>query len=268
MKNSRSLNAWLVTLLLAVAVLAACSVSPTGRKQLLLFPEAEVAGMGVAAFEQQKKEAPVSRDAKTNAYVQCVAGQLLRSMGQVPSAWEVVVFDSKQVNAFALPGRKIGVYTGLLAVAANQHQLAAVVGHEIGHVIAQHSNERLSTQFAAQQGMVLLQQMSGEMTENKQMLFGLLGLGAQYGVILPYGRQQESEADVIGLDLMAKAGFDPQQSVLLWQNMAKAGGSQPPQFLSTHPSNETRIRDLQTRMHAALALQQQARAAGTVARCQ
>lgn len=268
MHTQHRLHIVLTSLLLAAVVLAACSVSPTGRKQLLLFPDAEVAGMGVAAFDQQKKETAVLHDAKTNAYVHCVAGQLLRTMGEQPANWEVVVFDSKQVNAFALPGRKIGVYTGLLGVANNQHMLAAVVGHEIGHVIAQHSNERLSTQYAAQTGMALLQQMSGEMTENKQMLFGLLGLGAQYGVILPYGRQQESEADIIGLDLMAKAGFDPQQSVLLWQNMSKASGSQPPQFLSTHPSNESRIRDLQAQMASAQALQQKARAAGIVARCQ
>jgi predicted Zn-dependent protease len=252
---------------LLAAVLVACSVSPTGRKQLLIFPDAEVATMGVAAFDQQKKETPISRDAKTNAYVNCVASQLLRSMAQSPADWEVVVFDSKQVNAFALPGRKIGVYTGLLGVANNQHMLAAVVGHEIGHVIAQHSNERLSTQYATQQGMAILQSVSGEMNENKQLLFGVLGLGAQYGVILPYGRTQESEADVIGLDLMAKAGFDPQQAVSLWQNMAKANSNQPPQFLSTHPSNETRIRELQSRMKSALVLQQQAQASGVVAHC-
>lgn len=106
------------------------------------------------------------------------------------------------------------------------------------------------------------------MTENKQLLFGVLGLGAQYGVILPYGRQQESEADIIGLDLMAKAGFDPQQSVALWQNMAQAGGNQPPQFLSTHPSNQTRIKELQSRMSTAQALQQQARNSGMKPNCQ
>lgn len=251
-----------------LAVLVACSTSPTGRKQLLIFPDAEVAVMGITAFDQQKKETAVSKDAKATAYVHCVAGQLLRAMGQTPGEWEVVLFDSKQVNAFALPGRKIGVYTGLLPVANNQHMLAAVVGHEIGHVIAKHSNERLSTQFATQQGMAVLQSLGGEMTENKQLLYGALGLGAQYGLILPYGRKQESEADIIGLELMAKAGFDPQQSVLLWQNMAKASGGQPPEFLSTHPSNQTRIRDLQAHMPAALTLQQQARNAGATPTCQ
>ncbi len=248
-------------------VLAACAVSPTGRKQLLLFPDGEVAQMGVAAFDQQKQATAASKDTKTNAYVQCVSNHLLKAMGQDPAGWEVVVFASEQVNAFALPGGKIGVYTGLLPVASNQHMLAAVVGHEIGHVIAKHSNERLSTQFATQQGMAVVQALGGEMTETKKMLYGALGLGAQYGVILPYGRKQESEADVIGLDLMAKAGFDPAQAVTLWERMSQANGKQPPEFLSTHPSNETRIRELQARMGKALALQQQARAAGAAPNC-
>lgn len=254
--------------LVAVAVLVACAVSPTGRKQLLIFPENEVATMGATAFDQQKQETPISKDAKTTAYVQCVAGQLLKTMGQRPSEWEVVLFDSPQANAFALPGRKIGVYSGLLAVANNQHMLAAVVGHEIGHVIAQHSNERLSTQFATQQGMAVVQALGGAMTENKKLLYGALGLGAQYGLILPYGRKQESEADLIGLELTAKSGFDPQQAVTLWQRMSQANPQQPPQWLSTHPSNTVRINELQAHMAAALTLQQQARAGGATPNCQ
>lgn len=260
--------------LLAIAalltlVLVACAVSPTGRKQLLLFPDAEVANMGATAFSQQKTELPASKDGKKSAYVQCVANNLLTAMGQNPAEWEVVLFDSPQVNAFALPGRKIGVYTGLLTVANNQNQLAAVVGHEIGHVIAKHSNERLSTQTAAQQGMGIVQAIlsSGEQTQQKQLLMGALGLGAQYGVIMPFGRAQESEADIIGLELMAKAGFDPAQSVALWQNMGAANGKQPPEFLSTHPSNETRIDDLQQHMKKAVRIQGQARAAGAQPNC-
>lgn len=264
----RQSHALLAVAALVAIVVAACSVSPTGRKQLLIFPDAEVATMGMTAFDQQKKETPVSKDAKTTAYVQCVAGQLLKAMGQNPAEWEVVLFDAKQVNAFALPGRKIGVYAGLLPVANNQHMLASVVGHEIGHVIARHSNERLSTQFATQQGMAVLQALGGEMTETKKMLYGALGLGAQYGLILPYGRMQESEADIIGLELMARAGFDPQQSVVLWQRMSEANPKQPPQWLSTHPSNQARIAELQARMAAASALQQQARAAGATPNCQ
>ncbi|MFP5383226.1 MAG: M48 family metallopeptidase [Gammaproteobacteria bacterium] len=253
--------------LLVTLVAVACAVSPTGRKQLLLFPEGEVATMGATAFAQQKQDIPVSQDSGQRAYVQCVTNHLLTAMGQQPSEWEVVLFDANQVNAFALPGKKIGVYTGLLAVASNQDMLAAVIGHEIGHVIAKHSNERLSTQYAAQTGLSVIQALGGEMTEQKRLVYGALGLGAQYGVILPYGRQQELEADRIGLELMARAGFNPQQAVALWENMARAGGQQPPQFLSTHPSNQTRIRDLQSAMPPALALLQQARTAGKTPRC-
>lgn len=257
-----------VALSIAVAVTAiACAVSPTGRKQLLLFPEGEVATMGVAAFDQQKQSTTISKDGAKKTYVQCVAGQLLTAMGQQPADWEVVLFDAGQVNAFALPGRKIGVYTGLLPVASNQHMLAAVVGHEIGHVMAQHSNERLSTQYAAQTGLAVIQAIGGEMTEQKRMIYGALGLGAQYGVILPYGRKQELEADLIGLDLMARAGFEPQQAVTLWQNMSKAGSQQAPEFLSTHPSNQARIADLQRAMPKALQTWQQARSAGMTPRC-
>lgn len=256
---------------LLALVLAACAVSPTGRKQLLLFGDSDVAAMGVTAFSQQKAQLPVSTDSRKSAYVQCVANKLLTAMGQNPSAWEVVLFESAQANAFALPGGKIGIYTGLLPVASNQHMLAAVVGHEIGHVIAKHSNERLSTQQAAAQGLGIIQAVmsSGEQTQQKQLLMGALGLGAQYGVILPYGRAQESEADEIGLDLMAKAGFDPSSAVALWQNMSAAsGGKAPPQILSTHPSNQTRIRDIQQHLPKSLALLQQARAAGLNPACQ
>lgn len=253
---------------IASIALVACAVSPTGRKQLLIFPDAEVSTMGATAFDQQKAETPASKDAKATAYVQCVAGRLLKTMGQNPSEWEVVLFDSKQVNAFALPGKKIGVYSGLLAVANSQDMLAAVVGHEIGHVIAKHSNERLSTQFATQQGMAIIQQLGGEMTEGKKLLYGALGLGAQYGIVLPYGRKQESEADIVGLELMANAGFDPRQSVALWQRMSQANPNQPPQWLSTHPSNDARINDLQAHMASAVALQQKARASAAAPSCQ
>lgn len=242
----------------ACLLLGSCTTSPTGRSQLLFMPEAQMAQMGATAFDQQKKETPSSKDAKKKAYVQCVSAQLLRAMGENPAQWEVVLFDSKQVNAFALPGKKIGVYTGLLGVATNQDMLAAVVGHEIGHVIAHHSNERMSTSYVTQGGLALVQALAGEPTQEKNMLMAALGLGAQYGVILPYGRTQESEADRIGLELMAKAGFDPREAPKLWVNMAKAGGGQPPEFMSTHPSHETRIKDLEAGMPAALAVRQKA----------
>jgi len=259
-------------LLLAVALVATlapgCATSPLGRSQLILFPEAEMAQMGAAAFREIQAQSPASRDAKTNAYVQCVADHIIRAMQDGdPTNWEVVVFDGPEVNAFALPGRKIGVFRGLLDVAENQHQLATVIGHEIAHVVAKHSNERVSTTFVTQSGLQLVQVAAGGRSPAQQQLFGLLGVGAQVGVLLPFNRRQESEADLIGLDLMAAAGFDPRESVKLWQNMDKAGGERPPEFLSTHPSSATRISDLNARMNSAMHLSNQARVAGRSPDC-
>ncbi len=254
----------------SAALLTACASSPTGRNQLKLFPSSEIDQMGVQSFAQMKEQTPATTNTSTSQYVNCVANQVI---AQVPSKygiknWEVVVFDSEQVNAFALPGGKVGVYTGLLKVANNQHQLAAVIGHELAHVLAEHGNERVSTAFATQTGLALAYKISGEPSEEKDQLFALLGIGSQVGVVLPFGRVQESEADVMGLELMAKAGFQPQQAVNLWQNMAKAsGGKSQPELLSTHPSHDRRIKDLQKQMPKANGLYEKAKASGRVPSC-
>ena len=244
------MTSWMkVASIFTLVGLTACSASPTGRNQLLLFSDQDMSQLGAQSFEQMKAEQPISKDVKTNQYVQCVANSITQHIPkQGFSEWEVVVFESDQVNAFALPGGKIGVYTGLLKVAVNEDQLATVIGHEIAHVIADHSNERLSQSQLANTGLQITNVAIGasEYSQYQGMTMAALGLGVQYGVILPYGRTQESEADIVGLDYMAKAGFDPRQSVNLWQNMAKAsGGNQPPELLSTHPSHDTRIKDLQ-----------------------
>ncbi len=246
-------------ILALILVLAACATSPTGRKQLKIFPESQLVQMGITSYEQMKEQTPLSRDKFTIKYVSCVARAITRETDS-PYQWEVNVFDDKAVNAFALPGGKIGVYTGLLQVAGNQHQLAAVLGHEVAHVLAGHGNERVSVAFAADSGLKLAQVLAGEPTRQKAQLLGLLGLGTQVGVLLPYGRTQESEADILGLEYMAKAGFDPRQSVALWENMGRAGGGSPPELLSTHPSGATRINNLNSRMPAAMTLYRQARA--------
>jgi predicted Zn-dependent protease len=245
--------------LIAVLQLSACATSPTGRSQLRLFPENQMAQMGIASYVQMKEQTPLSKDKFTNRYVSCVANAITRETGS-SYQWEVNVFNDQAINAFALPGGKIGVYTGILEVASSQDQLAAVIGHEVAHVLASHGNERVSVAFAADSGLKIAQVLAGKPTQQKAQLLGLLGLGAQVGVLLPYGRTQESEADILGLEYMAKAGFDPRQSVILWQNMGKAGGQKPPELLSTHPSNATRINGLNSRMEAAMNLYQQARA--------
>jgi predicted Zn-dependent protease len=236
-------------------LLASCAQSPTGRTQIMLFSDAELSKMGAQTFEAMKAETPLSKDVKTNNYVRCVSNSLLMATpGDMQAQnWEIVVFESEQVNAFALPGGKIGVYTGLLKVAENQDQLAAVIGHEIGHVIAGHSNERLSTNQALQTVLALGDAgMKAYGVKYQQELMTAFGLGAQYGVALPFSRAHESESDIIGLELMANAGFEPRQAVNLWQNMAAAGSGGMPEFMSTHPLPETRIKDLRERMPEAM----------------
>ena len=248
---------------MALLLVTACATSPMGRSQLILFPAGEMSQMGAAAFQEMKNKTPPSADAARNAYVQCVADAILQALpGERPETWEVRVFDDDAVNAFALPGRKIGVYTGLLKVSANQHQLATVIAHEVGHVQAQHSNERVSTNFVTQSGLQIVQVAAGADSPARQQLFGLLGLGVQVGVLLPFSRAQEAEADLIGLDLMADAGFDPREAAKLWQNMAAASGPKPPELLSTHPSSARRINELSARANTAMQRSLQARSAG------
>ncbi len=262
-----------------LAALAACATSPLGRSQLILMPDSEIESMGLAAFAQLKRERPLSRDAAAAGYVQCVASALTREIGrlpkrggemQLPGVWEVQLFEDDSANAFALPGGKIGVHTGLLQVARTPGQLAAVLGHEVGHVLARHSNERVSQQLGAQLGLMgagaALGAISQTGSASQQLIYQALGVGSQLG-LLKFSRVQESESDEIGLDLMALAGFDPRESVELWKNMERASQGQPPEFLSTHPSHGTRIADLYERMPEAQALQKQALAAGRRPRC-
>ncbi|MDN4501489.1 M48 family metallopeptidase [Alteromonadaceae bacterium BrNp21-10] len=246
-------------LIILITVLSACAKSPTGRNQLKLFPSNKMDTMGIQAFDGMKNTQKIAEQVTPNNFVQCVAERII---AQVPKSvfsgeWEVVVFDDEQVNAFALPGGKIGVYTGLLNVAENQHQLAAVIGHEVGHVIAEHGNERMSNSTLIGLGMEVTNQvLATNQVANNQQIMAALGFGVQVGLELPFSRTHESEADQIGLDLMAQAGFNPQQAVNLWENMdaAAAGQERPAEFMSTHPSPQTRIKKLQDHMPKALAL--------------
>lgn len=244
---------------LAFWVITGCTTSPTGRHQMMLVSEAQVAQMGEEAFNQLKSENPASRNASLTRYVNCVANAIIPV---VPGAyaWEVVLFEDDSVNAFALPGGKIGVFTGLLKVAENQHQLATVIGHEIAHVIARHSAARVSTQLATQLGVSVVSQTTGISPQ-------LISMGADLLLTLPYSRGDETEADRLGLDYMARAGFDPSESVILWQNMERASGSRQAQFMSTHPAPQTRIQDLQKNMPRAMAAFEQARAQGRRPAC-
>lgn len=255
----------IIFFLFIVISLVACATTPTGRSQLAFMPDNELDSMGLQAFEDLKKEKVISKDVQENEFVRCITTALTREVG---GNWEVVVFEDKTLNAFALPGNKIGVHTGLIDLVDNQHQLAAVIGHEIGHVLAKHSNERMSQKMGAQMGISLIAAVAAPQTPLGQSALSLLGVGAQYGLIMPFSRLHESEADVMGVELMAKAGFNPSESVTLWQKMAQASqGEQPAEFLSTHPSHETRIDDLRANLPKAMAIMRQAHTAGKNPNC-
>ncbi len=253
-----------ITVLL-ITILTACATTPTGRSQLIFMPDHELDSMGLQAFDNLKKEKTTSNSEQITQFVQCISNAIT---SEVDGDWEVVVFEDETLNAFALPGKKIGVHTGLVNLVDNQDQLASVIGHEVGHVLAKHGNERMSQKMGVQMGISLVTAVAAPQTALGQTAISLLGVGAQYGVIMPFSRLHESEADFIGLDLMAKAGFNPLESITLWKKMAQASqGAQPAEFLSTHPSHATRIEDLQAQMPQALKLQQQANASGKTPHC-
>lgn len=226
--------------LLSLLITAACITStPASAFKFAFIPDSQMREMGAESYAEIKKKTPASTDKKANNRVQCVANALTQQVG---GKWEVTLFKGEQANAFALPGKKIGVYEGLLKIATTQDQLAAVIGHEIGHVDAEHANQRVSTSLVTNLGLSAIQGMTG--FGQSEVGMAALGLGAQFGVMLPFSRKHESQADKYGVKLMAKAGFKPHASVQLWQKMKQAGGTAPPELLSTHPSNSTRISDL------------------------
>ncbi|MCE8033847.1 MAG: M48 family metallopeptidase [Halomonas sp.] len=256
----------------AVATLAltitACTTSPTGRQQFTLMSDAQLNQMGREAYDQYQQDLPAAGQAQQR-YAQCVASAIITALPEQErnQDWQIRVFESEQANAFALPGGYMGVNTGLFDVAVNQDQLAAVIGHEVGHVLARHANERVSTQTSTQLALSVLSSAAGMQGPGGEQLMGALGLGAQYGILLPFSRRHESEADVIGLRLMADAGFDPRASLELWDNMSAQGGARPPAWMSTHPSHGQRMQGLQAEMDNAVARYEQARQAGRQPNC-
>lgn len=229
-----------------ILFLTGCATSPTGRKQLKLLGSSQMDAMGSQSFTELKKKQRISYNSQYNKLTLCLSRRLLKAAGEDSGAWEVVVFEDASPNAFALPGKKIGVHTGMIRLAENEAQLAAVIGHEIGHVLSEHGNERVSQGLAAQ-GLILGASLAlSEPTTKNQILLGAIGLGAQFGVLMPYSRKHEEEADKLGVQYMAKAGFDPQEASRLWMVMEKASGSSIPEILSTHPSSSSRIKYLQS----------------------
>lgn len=247
-------------------ILAAALALAAAGCSLPLGSESEMNSQGDAEFQKLRAKTPVSTDARQRAYVTCVANAIIRELPAPYSDqdWDIEVFDSEEINAFALPGGNIGVFAGIFTVAENQDELATVIGHEVAHVTEQHSLERYNREATTQIGVV----GAAVATGTGQAGADLFGMAAQLGLSLPFSRADEAEADTVGLKYMAAAGFDPRQSVPLWQNMQKKNKLGPPQFLSTHPSPDNRIDELVAQFPEALKLYNEAQAAGKKPRCQ
>ncbi len=261
MRQSR----FLLPLVASALALSSCASAPTQQTR------AEMEAEASRAFNQMRASMPLVTDRETIDFVACVAQGVVEVLEPPFNDidWELAIFEAESVNAFAMPGGKIGVLSGLLKVTENEHQLATVIGHEIAHVTAQHSANRAKsaglTNFGINAAAIILGGGYYGATYTAQQA---LVYGATLGITLPYKRGQESEADVIGLEYMAKAGFDPRESVPLWQRMdASSGGRKPAEFMSTHPASETRIEQLINEWQKTLPLYNQAVAEGRTPDC-
>ena len=231
----------------SVVAITGCTENPElGRSQFLLVSDAQLAELGAATWTNVKKQERVSSDASLNRRLEKIGTKCVDAARKGDLDWEFAVFDNPEVNAFAIPGGKVGFYSGIFDVMENDDQVATVMGHEVGHVAARHSAERYSQQLAA--GVFVTAVSAALATSDLEYgkeIAGVLGAGVTFGVILPYSRQHEYEADALGVRYMTEADYNPNQAVRFWQNMTEQSKRQPLEFMSTHPSDENRIAAIQ-----------------------
>ncbi|HNP60831.1 MAG TPA: M48 family metallopeptidase [Nitrospirales bacterium] len=258
--------------LLLSILLSGCQTNPyTNRSQLLLMPSGQMSQMGAAQYSEvlQDPKVVISKDPKEIEPVKRVAARIIEAAKRSKYAevakgfdWEVTVIkDDNMKNAWALPGGKIAVYTGIFPMAKNEAGLAAIMGHEVVHALAEHGGERMSQGLVAQYGMTtasILLSTQGQNPALNALAMQAMGLGVQTGVLLPFSRKHESEADYIGILLAGDAGYDPREAIHIWERMAATSDGAPPEFLSTHPAHETRIADLTKWMPEAMGLYEKA----------
>jgi predicted Zn-dependent protease len=263
--NHKIANSFFVAIAVA-AFLVACSTVPmTGRKQLTLLPQSQLMRMSLDSYQQVLREEQLSQDREKVEMVRRAGQNLARAAEQYlrdnglstdQYAWEFnLIQNDDTINAWCMPGGKVAVYTGILPITRDETGLAVVMGHEIAHAIANHGNERMSQSMAVQLGSVALSEALSKQPEKTRNIFlSSYGVATQVGAMLPYSRLHEREADTIGLNLMAMAGYDPRQAIPFWQRMAAQGGGRPPEFLSTHPGPESRMENLRQHLPKAMEL--------------
>jgi len=223
-------------------LLSGCVTNPeTGRKAFLLISEGEEMALGNQAYQQVLSKNKLSSRKDWDAVLQRVGKRISQAANRPQFEWQFSLIESPEKNAFCLPGGKVAVYTGILPILKNEAGMAAVIGHEVAHATLRHGGQRLSAQLGTQLGFLVLGQvLTGKDGMQKQLILAALGLGAQVGVILPFSRANETEADEIGLRYMAKAGYEPHEAPALWERFGAAEKGGPPVFLSTHPASSSR----------------------------
>lgn len=234
---------WAGTMLVGVGGAAGCA----STAEFFAPSDAQLIPMAAEAWAETKAETPISNDPAANALMQRMGPKIAQAAGVYDSGWEFVVFDSDEKNAFVLPGGKVGFYKGLIDFSDNEDQVAAVLGHEVAHVTRRHAALRAGQQQATALGLALgsvAVGSSGISTEQKNAALAIMGAGATVGILLPFSRQNELEADVVGVDYMHTAGYDVRESITLWQKMGAAAEGRPTEWMSTHPNPETRIGQL------------------------
>lgn len=244
-----------IIFILGLAVLwAACATVPyTNRKQLSLFSSGQEIQLGTEAYDDILKKTPKSKNQDWQKRLNTVGHNIAKVASRDDFQWEFNVLEGQDVNAFALPGGKVAFWDGIMPICGDDNGIAVVMGHEVAHAIARHGAERMSQGLGANiLGQVLAVGLGGSDPATRDQVLQLYGVGANVGVMLPFGRKHESEADHIGLILMAKAGYDPRAAADFWRRMSAKGGQKPPEFLSTHPSDETRIRQIEEWLPEAL----------------
>ena len=265
MKRLRNYSITAVVLAAAMFAVSCSTVPVTGRSQLNMIPSSTMLSMSYQQYGDFMKSNQVSRDQAKVQMVRNVGVRIQRAVETYFNQkgwsdqlsgykWEFNLIESPDVNAWCMPGGKVVVYTGILPVTKTEEGLAVVMGHEIAHAIAEHGNERMSQGLLTQLGgMALNEALASKPEQTRALWMTAFGVGAQVGVLLPYSRLHESEADKLGLIFMAMAGYNPNEAVSFWQRMAaNKGGQAPPEFLSTHPSDETRIKDLKAALPEAM----------------
>ena len=250
----------LLTAVLCSLTLSACArVEGSGRRQFNFMNDSHMHAMGAEAYSEVKASEKACTDRATIDLVERVGRRIAAAAPEQGFAYEFVVLESETANAFCLPGGKVAIYTGILKYCANEAGLAAVMGHEVAHAIARHGSERMSQQLVLQGSMALgsaYMQVKGVEPTNQQLVLALAGGAAQFGIMLPYSRHHETEADRLGLQYMAKAGYDPAEAARFWTRFGAAMGSGGPSFLSTHPASADRAKDLADHLAAAQAIYQ------------